>query len=44
MIIWDDMGRLETAMTMKLHGSLSALEAEAKAFEASMQFAKDVGI
>ena len=43
-IIQDDRGRLEAAMTMKLHAPLGSLEAEAKAFEASMQFAKDVGI
>ncbi|XP_075645523.1 uncharacterized protein LOC142616588 [Castanea sativa] len=42
--IRDDRGRLEAAMSMKIHAPLRALEAEAKAFEASIIFTRDVGV
>ena len=42
--IWDDRGRLEAAMSMKIHAPLGAFEAEAKAFEARIIFARDMGV
>ena len=42
--IRDDRGRLEVAMSMKIHAPFGALEAEAKAFEAGIIFARDVGV
>lgn len=43
-IIKDDKGRIEGAMSKKIHAPLGAMEAEAKAFEVGIQFAKDIGI
>lgn len=43
-IIRDNRGRIEGAMTKKIQAPLGALETEAKAFEVSIQFAKDIGL
>lgn len=43
-LIRDDRGRLEVAMSMKIRAPLRALEAEAKAFEAGIIYARDVGV
>lgn len=43
-IIRDDKGLVVAALSKKIPDPLGALEVEAKAFEASIQLAKDVGI
>lgn len=43
-IIMDDNGLAVAALSKKIPDPLGALEVEAKAFEASIQLAKDVGI
>ena len=43
-IIKDDRERVEAAMSKKVFVPLGVLEAEAKAFEASLLLAKDIGI
>lgn len=40
----DDKGRLEAAMTNKIHTALGAVQTEAKAFEMGLQFARDIGV
>lgn len=44
MVIRDDEGRVEAALSKRIEAPLRALEAEAKAFEAGILFAKDIGI
>ena len=44
MIIQDDKGQLEAAMSKKIKAPLGAVEAEAMAYEAGLMFAKDIGI
>lgn len=44
MVIRDDGGRVEAALSKRIEAPLKALEAEAKAFEAGILFAKDIGI
>lgn len=41
-LIWDDYGRVVRACSKKLLAPFGALEAEAKAIEFGMQFAKDL--
>ena len=43
-IIRDDEGRMEEALSKKIFAPLGAMEAEAKAFEVGLLFAKDIGI
>lgn len=43
-IIRDDKGRLEAALSKKIKAPLGAVEAEAMAYEAGLLFAKDIGI
>lgn len=43
-IIRDDEGRVEAALSKKLYTLLGAVEVEVKAFEAGFLFAKDIGI
>ena len=43
-VIRDDKGRLEAALCRKITAPMGAVEAEAKAFEAGLLFAKDVGV
>ncbi|XP_075650029.1 uncharacterized protein LOC142620555 [Castanea sativa] len=43
-IIKDDKGRLEAAMSKKIQAPLGAMEAEAVAHEVGLLFAKDIGI
>ena len=43
-IIRDDRGRVEAALSKKVWVPLGALEAEAKAFEAGLLLARDIGI
>ena len=43
-IIRDDRGRVEAAMSKKVLALLGALEAEAKVFEAGLLLARDIGI
>ena len=43
-IIRDEEGRVEVALSKKIMAPLGALEVEAKAFEAGLLFAKDIGI
>ncbi|XP_075659121.1 uncharacterized protein LOC142629001 [Castanea sativa] len=43
-IIRDDMGRLEAAMSKKIHAPLGVVEAEALAHVVGLIFAKDIGI
>ena len=43
-IIRDDRGRVEVAMSKKVLAPLGALETEAKAFEAGLLLARDIGI
>ena len=42
-VVWDSQGLVMVAMSMKI-ALLGPLEVEAKAFEASLQFAKDLGL
>lgn len=45
MIIQDDKGRLEAALSKKIKAPLGAVEADqAMAYEAGKMFAKDIGI
>ena len=37
-------GRVVAALSKKIHAPLGVVEAEAKAFEMGLQFAKDVGV
>nr|POF27269.1 hypothetical protein CFP56_12610 [Quercus suber] len=43
-VIRDDKGRLKAALCRKITAPMGATEAEAKAFEAGLLFAKDVGV
>ena len=43
-IIRDDEGRMEEALSKKIYALLGAMEAEAKAFEVGLLFAKHIGI
>ncbi|KAK9985868.1 hypothetical protein SO802_030819 [Lithocarpus litseifolius] len=43
-LVRDDQGRVIAALSKKIHAPLGAVEAEAKACEEGMQFAKDLGI
>ena len=43
-IIRDDKGRLEAAMSKKINAPLGAVEAGAMAYETGLMFAKDIGI
>jgi len=43
-IIRDEEGRVEAALSKKIMAPLGAIAAEAKAFEAGLLFAKDIGI
>ena len=43
-IIRDDKGRLEVAMSKKINAPLGAVEAGAMAYETGLMFAKDIGI
>lgn len=43
-VIQDDEGRLEAALSKKIPAPMGAAEAEAKAFETGLLFAKDVGV
>ena len=43
-LIRDEEGRVEAALSKKIMAPLGAVEAEAKAFEAGILFAKDIGI
>ena len=43
-IIRDDRGRVEAAMSKKVLAPLGALQSEAKAFEAGLLLARDIGI
>lgn len=43
-VIRDDEGRVEAALSKRIEAPLRALEVEAKAFEAGILFAKDIGI
>ncbi|XP_065616449.1 uncharacterized protein LOC136061925 [Quercus suber] len=43
-VVRDCQGQVVAAMSKKINAPLGPLEAEAKAFEAGTQFAKDVGI
>lgn len=42
-IIRDDSSRVEAALSKKIYALLGAVEAEAKAFEVGLLFAKDIG-
>lgn len=44
LVIRDSHGQVVVALSKKINSPLGALEVEAKAFEAELQFAKDVGI
>ena len=44
MVIRDDLGRVVAALSKRLNAPLGAVEAEAKAFETGLQFAKDIGV
>lgn len=43
-IIRDDKGRVEAAMSTKIYAPLVVVEVEAKTFEVGLLYAKDVGI
>ena len=43
-VIKDENGSVVAALSRKIYASLGAVEAEAKAFEMGLQFAKDVGV
>lgn len=43
-VVRDDWGCVVAAMSKRINKPLGAVEAEAKAFEAGLQFAKDIGI
>ena len=43
-IIRDEEGRVEAALSKKIMAPLGALEAEAKAFEVGLLFSRDIGI
>ena len=43
-VVRDPHGQVVAALSKKINSPLGALEVEAKAFEARLQFAKDVGI
>ena len=44
MLIRDDKGRVGAALCKKIGAPLGAMEAEAKALEAGLLFAKDIGL
>ena len=44
MVIRDDKGRLEAALCRKITAPMGVIEAEAKAFEVGLLFAKDVKV
>nr|XP_023916886.1 uncharacterized protein LOC112028429 [Quercus suber] len=43
-VIRDEEGRLEAALSKKIHAPLGVVEVEAKAFEMGLLFAKDIGV
>lgn len=43
-IIRDEEGKVEAALSKKINALLSTVEAEAKAFEEGILFSKDIGI
>ena len=43
-VVWDCQGLVMATMSTKVSAPLGPLEVEAKAFEASLQFAKDLGM
>lgn len=43
-LIWDEQGQVVAALSQKIDAPLGALEVEAKAVEAGLHFARDVGI
>ena len=43
-VVQDDQGRVAATISKRINEHLGAVEAEAKAFEAGLQFAKDIGI
>ena len=43
-VIKDEKGSVVAALSRKIYASLGTVEAEAKAFEMGLQFAKDVGV
>ena len=44
MVVRDDLGRVVAALSKRINAPLGAVEAEAKAFETGLQFAKDIGV
>ena len=44
MVVRDDVGRVVAALSKCINAPLGAVEAEAKAFETGLQFAKDIGV
>lgn len=44
MIVRDDRGRIEAAMSKRIDALLGAMEVEAMAYETGLIFAKDIGI
>ena len=43
-VVRDDLGRVVAALSKRSNAPLGAVEAEAKAFETGLQFAKDIGV
>lgn len=43
-VVQDDQGRVTATLNKRINSPLGAVEAEAKAFEASLQFTKDNGV
>ena len=43
-VVRDDLGRVVAALSKRINAPLGAVEAEAKAFETGLQFAKDIGV
>ena len=43
-VVRDDLGRIVAALSKLINAPLGAVEAEAKAFETGLQFAKDIGV
>ena len=43
-LVWDELGRVIIALSKRVQALLGAVEVKAKAFEAGMQFAKDIGV
>ena len=44
MIVRDNRGRIEAAISKRIDASLGAVEAKAMSFEIGLIFAKDIGI